>query len=172
MTSTLVLGPTRASRTRHAASLLSAHPQVTLLSLHPEDEATSLAADAPEHWTVMRSTDLTRALLAARNPVIVDDLPTWVTRVLDDRDLWDDAGAARETVDALAEEVAFGLSALPFETVAISHQPASDGSARAELLAELVERLNARVSATSTFVLEVRAGRVLDLSDAPLAAEL
>lgn len=173
MTSTLVVGPARASRSRYAASLLDAHPHVTLLSVHAADDPDTLRGHGvPEHWQVLETHDLTRALLGARNPVIVDDLPAWVARTLDERDLWQDRDQARETIDGLAEEACLGLSALPFETVAISYEVAPDGTPRGRLLADLVERVNARVSASSTFVHEVRVGRVLDLTDVPLAPEL
>ncbi|MGO0576368.1 hypothetical protein [Ornithinimicrobium panacihumi] len=173
MTSTLVLGQSPRGRTRYAESLLGAHPQVTLVSTHASEAEHSLVAgELPDHWSTLRSIDLTRALLGARNPVLVDDLPAWVGRLLDEHDLWQDPEAARATVGGLADELCLGLSALPFETVAISYEPVGDGSERGTLWAELVEEVNYRVSARSTFVHEVRAGRVLDLTDAPLAPEL
>ena len=173
MTSTLVLGASPATRFRYAVSLLSSHDRVTLVSAHATPEGSALAqlGGLPEGWAVVETLDLTRALLAARGPVLVDDLPTWVGRVLDEQQLWDDPGAARAQLDGLGEEVGFALAALPFPTVAISQEvdrlPVPDAGLdrRAPLLAELVELVNLRVSAASSHVHEIRGGRVLDLSD-------
>lgn len=176
MTSTLVLGPARSTRSRYAVSLLSPHPQVRLLSTH-EEPATPGSLGAHEGWTVVPTAELTRGLLGSRCPVLVDDLPTWVRRIVDEHGFWADEDAAHALVLGRAEELCLALSALPFETVALSFDPTlilsgaveSPGDTDARLWAELTDHVTSRVSASATFVHEIRGGRVLDLSDAPPA---
>lgn len=173
MTSTMVLGRARRTRSRYAVSILSPHPEVRHVATRSASTKPEHAVpDLPEGWQAVATLDLTRALLSSRTPVLVDDLPTWVEATLDTENLWDDAEAARTRLHELTDELCLALSAVPFETAALTCDPDHRHDLdpeRAELWSELLEHVNARVSEVATFVHEVRGGRVLDLSDAPPA---
>ena len=77
----------------------------------------------------------------------------------------------RGRVEERLDELIVALRAVPFEVVTISHDPSGlrlppDPVER--LYAELLSRVNQRVSAASSRVLVVLGGRVLDLSGSPL----
>ncbi|MET3963484.1 adenosylcobinamide kinase/adenosylcobinamide-phosphate guanylyltransferase [Marmoricola sp. OAE513] len=92
----LVTGGVRSGKSRHAESLLSG--AVTYVAPGPTpaedsdpDWAARIAAHQaarPASWTTLESRDLAAAL-AVDGPVIVDCLGTWLTAVLDERELWD-----------------------------------------------------------------------------------
>lgn len=181
MTATLVLGGPRSGKSRHAAALLAHHPRVTVVdtstaagSGHEADPAapTSLSQEQrPEAWDSLHTLDLTRALLASRQPVLIDDLGGWLQGVMAEDAATDDPGHARDVVEARLDELSVALRAVPFDVVTVSHEPAcvrfpEDPSDR--LFAELLARVNQRVSASSTRVHAIIGGRVLDLSSAPL----
>lgn len=151
MTTTLVLGGPHSGRTRHAEALLAASPAVTRLA----------TAQTPE---------LARALLAARQPVLVDDLAAWLRGVLDADDLWRHAERARLVVDERLDEVIVTLRGLPFDVVVVSteaHAVRLPDVPSEELYVDLLARVNQRLSAAASHVHAIVAGRVLDLSAAP-----
>lgn len=171
MTTTLVLGGKAPSTSQHAAALLRGQDQVCRVvtgSSAGDDAATS---DHPESWAVLETRDLTRALLSSRHPVLVDNVPDWLRGQLDDHDAWGDDLSARGLVDGLVDELAVASQALPYEVVIISQDlgwapPANTDQER--LFGELLGHVNERLSAASTRVHAVIAGRVLDLSQAPV----
>lgn len=181
MTATLVLGGLRSGRSRHAEALLARHPQVTFVATHahPDPEADPELAERvrlqqerrPAGWRTLETLDLTRALLASRHPVVIDDLGGWLQGVLGDDPLAEGLEQVRGRVEERLDELSVALRAVPFEVVTISHDPSGlrlppDPVER--LYAELLSRVNQRVSAASSRVLVVLGGRVLDLSGAPL----
>lgn len=165
MTTTLVVGGSRDSRTRHACGLLRQHEQVTWVQTRVA--GTQDAPDLPAGWRVLPTGDLTHALIAARNPVLVDCLSDWLGGQLDDRDLWDDPVGARGLVDGLLDELVVAAQGLPYDVVLVSEEV--DGRAAApgspeRLTADLLDHVNRRVSAAVQQVHLILAGRVLDLS--------
>lgn len=183
MTTTLVLGGTRSGKSRHAESLLRGHERVTYVatrSLPELGEDEDLAhrirrhqARRPSGWRTVQSRDLTRCLIGSREPVLVDDIGDWLRGQLTDHRLWDSPDAARERLTTLSEELAVAAQALPYEVVLVTQDAALrewPREPRERLYLDLLGQVNHRLSAASTHVHVVVAGRVLDLSGAPLVA--
>ncbi|HEX7739781.1 MAG TPA: bifunctional adenosylcobinamide kinase/adenosylcobinamide-phosphate guanylyltransferase [Marmoricola sp.] len=94
----LVTGGVRSGKSTHAESLAAGWPALTYVAPGPtEDEDTdpdwTARLDAhrsrrPATWTTLETRDLAAAL-ASDGPVLVDCLGTWLTGVIDDRQLWD-----------------------------------------------------------------------------------
>jgi adenosylcobinamide kinase/adenosylcobinamide-phosphate guanylyltransferase len=94
---TLVLGGTRSGKSRYAEDLLPAEEPVRYIATARRiaDDAEWAAriaahrARRPAAWTTVEDPDLA-ALLSDDGPLLVDDLATWLTGVLDDAGAWDD----------------------------------------------------------------------------------
>jgi adenosylcobinamide kinase/adenosylcobinamide-phosphate guanylyltransferase len=110
----LVTGGVRSGKSRHAEALLADSPAVTYVAPGPtatEDPDPDWAArlDAhrtrrPPSWSTLETGDLTFAL-SAGGPVLVDCLGTWLTRALDEGDLWEAPGpVAAQAVSALLDD--------------------------------------------------------------------
>lgn len=114
---TLVLGGARSGKSAHAEGLLSASEPVTYVATSRPDPADSewserIAAHAarrPEPWTTAEAGggDDAPRLLRSAGPddpaLLVDDLATWLTGVLDDASAWErDPAALREVADRKA----------------------------------------------------------------------
>jgi adenosylcobinamide kinase/adenosylcobinamide-phosphate guanylyltransferase len=180
MTTTLVLGGVRSGKSRYAEQLLRGHAAVTFVASGPVPDgsdpqwAARVArhqADRPAAWTTVETVDLVSAIRTATTPLLIDCLGTWLTRLVDDLDGWT---SPIETQAALLDHVAAladAWSRAPVDIVAVSNEvgmgvvPAtiSGGLFRDEL-----GRLNARLSGLSDRVFLIVAGRVLDLSAAPV----
>lgn len=93
---TLVLGGTRSGKSRYAEDLLPADAPVRYLATarrdDTDDEWTArLAAHRdrrPAAWTTVENPDVATLLAAGGGPMLVDDLATWLTGVLDDAGSW------------------------------------------------------------------------------------
>ncbi len=109
MTCTLVLGGTRSGKSRHAEDLLPTEAPVRYCATarhHGDDAEWAARIDAhrsrrPPAWTTVEDPDLT-AELRGQGPLLVDDLGTWLTGVLDDAGAW----AAPELPAAVGRRVA------------------------------------------------------------------
>lgn len=108
---TLVLGGTRSGKSAHAEALLPADAPVRYLATarrYPDDadwdaRIARHVARRPPAWTTVESPDLP-VELARPGPVLVDDLATWLTGLLDDAGAWADPAAAID-VSPLVEAV-------------------------------------------------------------------
>jgi nicotinate-nucleotide--dimethylbenzimidazole phosphoribosyltransferase len=99
MRRTLVLGGARSGKSAHAEGLLSANPATYVATgrRDPDDPEWTARIDAhvarrPEAWRTVETTEVAGLLNAAKPsdpPVLVDDLATWLTGVLDDTGGWD-----------------------------------------------------------------------------------
>ncbi len=100
---TLVLGGTRSGKSRHAEDLLPADAPVRYAATaRPVDGDAEWAqriaahrARRPGGWTTVEGADVAAqvsATTADTPPLLVDDLATWLTAVLDDAGAWDRAG--------------------------------------------------------------------------------
>lgn len=95
---TLVLGGARSGKSAHAEGLMPADDAtyVATARLDPTDEdwqariATHIAR-RPPGWHTVEPPDLPAFLTTAEGPVIVDDVATWLTGVMDDHNAWDGA---------------------------------------------------------------------------------
>lgn len=178
MATTLVLGGTRSGKTRYARQLLP-NGGYTLIdaSADGRDHEVDGVHGRRENPTrggelnVVRSLDVTRSILRERNPVLVDCLGTWTIGLLDRWQSWDDLDRSVKN----AEEAAYELAALwadaPYDAVAVSHEVSFAPvpvEPRARVYQETLGRVNAIISEASRRTHVVLAGRVLDLSNAPL----
>lgn len=162
MSTTLILGGTSRAARRYAATLLPAGSPVTVVFPgEPQDD------QYPKEWSTVRADDLTRTILRSRTPVLVDSLETWVSGLLDHHDAWEGDEANLSPVQiAIAEFGALWMNA-PYASVALSREvgltaiPEDDRNRR---LRDVLEEVNAAVSAASMRTHLIVAGRALDLS--------
>ncbi len=172
----LVTGGVRSGKSRHAERLLAGFESVTYVAPGPTtaedpdpDWAARLAAHRarrPSTWTTLETRDLAAALMDRRAPVLVDCLGTWLTGVLDERQLWDEpsdivTAALSDLVDSAVEMLAsrddvvlvtneVGLGVVP---------PHRSG----RLFRDLLGLVNQRVAEACDEVHLVVAGRVIRL---------
>ncbi len=180
MTTTLVLGGVRSGKSRYAASLMpDADPVVVITpgsTPTGDDPAWTKRVRAhqaarPHAWHTEETTDVTRAILRSRHPVIVDCLGTWVTAVIDEAHAWEDEDKATELVETASQELAALWANAPFDCVAVSNEVGLSvvpATAPGRLFQDLLGRVNARISAVSERTVLAVAGRAVDISDAPL----
>lgn len=182
MTTTLVLGGARSGKSRHAGHLLRDEERVTYVVTRPEpdqaadpalaDQVRRAREDRPGAWQTVHTHDLTRALLASRHAVLVDSLADWVRAWCDEHQVWDDPLGARGLIDGLVDELCVTSLGLPFPVVLVTLDPSwstpSGDPTEQRLFQELVGHVNQRVAARAHHVHVVIAGRVLDLSSAPV----
>ncbi|MGN6751773.1 MAG: bifunctional adenosylcobinamide kinase/adenosylcobinamide-phosphate guanylyltransferase [Intrasporangium sp.] len=181
MTVTLVTGPVRSGKSRHAEDLLSAHPEVVYLATGPQPgtdpEWTARVAEhrarRPSGWTTVESLDIAAVIRRAEQPVLVDCLGTWVTRLVDDVG-WDDLAAAGLALAAARDALLSALATAAVPVVLVTNEvgwgvvpPTASG----RFFADELGRLNAAVSGRADAVHLVVAGRVLDLTSAPVVPE-
>ena len=94
----LVTGGIRSGKSRYAEGLLTSAPGVTYLAPGPRADpavdpewASRIAvhqARRPAHWTTVETDDLAGAVRAARQPVLIDSLGSWLTAALDRLEAW------------------------------------------------------------------------------------
>lgn len=124
---TLVLGGTRSGKSAHAEGLLSAAEPVRYLATarrragDPEWDARIDAhrARRPAAWTTLEEPDLARLIRAGGAPLLVDDLATWLTGVLDDGGAWA-AAPLPATVGTHVRELVAAVAAAPGRVVLVS----------------------------------------------------
>jgi adenosylcobinamide kinase/adenosylcobinamide-phosphate guanylyltransferase len=96
---TLVLGGTRSGKSRHAEDLLPEDAPVRYLATarrRDDDAEWSARIDVhrtrrPAGWTTLEDPDVAGLVRAGGDPLLVDDLATWLTGVLDDAGAWESA---------------------------------------------------------------------------------
>jgi adenosyl cobinamide kinase/adenosyl cobinamide phosphate guanylyltransferase len=110
---TLVLGGTRSGKSGYAEELLRADEPVRYVATarhDPGDAEWTARIDAhrarrPAAWTTVEDPDVSALLRAGGGPLLVDDLATWLTSVLDDAGAWERGVDVSPQVDALVEAV-------------------------------------------------------------------
>jgi len=183
MSVTLVLGGARSGKSRYAESLLRSRPAVTYLAPGPVPDGTDPEwaariaqhqARRPAQWTTVETTRLAEVIQAAREPVLIDCLSTWLTRLVDDIDGWRDPA---RTASHIQNETALLLDALgsaSADIVLVSNEvgwSVVPATASGRMFRDDLGRLNAAVSAASDRVALMVAGRVLDLSGCPVVTD-
>ncbi len=177
MPRTVVTGGVRSGKSTYAERLLSGEPAVTYVAPGPVPDpaadpewAARVAAHRarrPDGWTTVETADVAAAVRAARTPVLVDCLGTWVTRTVDDLGTWDvprrewvgdflarlddlvDAWArSDQLLVAVTNEVGWGV---------VPSYPSG------RLFADLLGRTNQAVAAASDRLVLMVAGRPLEL---------
>jgi adenosylcobinamide kinase/adenosylcobinamide-phosphate guanylyltransferase len=172
----LVTGGVRSGKSQHAEDLMDAWPSVAYVATGPApdplrdaDWAARVAAHRvrrPAGWTTHETPDLAAAL-RIEEPVLVDCLGTWLTRVLDEEDLWEQP---TEEVHAVAEtrltDAADALASRALPTVLVTNEVGlgvvpEHRSGR--LFRDLLGLVNQRLAAHCDEVHLVVAGRTLVL---------
>ena len=108
-----MLGGTRSGKSGYAEHLLPAREPVRYVATarHVAGDAEWTArldahrARRPAAWTTVEDADLPALLRAGGGPLLVDDIATWLTGVLDDAGAWDRGVDVSPQVDALVEAV-------------------------------------------------------------------
>jgi adenosylcobinamide kinase/adenosylcobinamide-phosphate guanylyltransferase len=171
---TLVVGGARSGKSAEAERLLAAEAAVTYVATaYPADHDDEWServhrhrASRPQHWSTVESLDLVPLLAAEGEPLLVDCLTLWLTRVMDRYDGWDDEvwaatgeKAVQDEVDALAE----AWRTTGRRVVAVTNevgQGVVPGTAAGRRFRDQMGRLNARLAAVTEDVLWCTAGRV------------
>ncbi|MBV9844456.1 MAG: bifunctional adenosylcobinamide kinase/adenosylcobinamide-phosphate guanylyltransferase [Kutzneria sp.] len=113
-TRTLVLGGARSGKSAHAEGLVAAGDEVTYVATgrrNPADKAweARIAAHVlrrPSSWRTVETTDLVSVFADTEGTLVVDDIATWLTCVLDDTNAWDgELAPVRRRVDELVDAV-------------------------------------------------------------------
>ena len=178
-TTTLVTGPVRSGKSRHAEDLLGDSHSVTYVATgrraDPSDpewsrRVASHQVRRPESWRTVETVDVAGVVDAATGPVLVDCLGTWLTAVVDETG-WDDLVAAATTVRDASALLIESLCAASVPVVVVTNEVGWSlvpTTASGRFFQDELGRLNAAVAAVAAHVHLVVAGRVLDLSSAPV----
>ena len=173
----LVTGGVRSGKSAYAERCLADHPAVTYLAPGPVPDpitdpewASRIAAHRerrPTHWTTVETADVAAALRVAEQPVLLDCLGTWLTRLIDDLRGWE-----RPRNEWAADwKVACGLlvdawRAFPHDAVAVTNEVGwgvVPAHASGRLFADLLGRVNQEMAGASDEVVLMVAGRPLSL---------
>jgi len=183
MTTTLVLGGVRSGKSRYAESLLRDAPAVSYVatgmpaSADDPDWAARVAAHQARRggsYVTHETLEVARMVRAATTPMLVDCLSVWLTRLVDGADAWEDADRARAELAAARSDLVAALESAPTDVVLVSNEAGLGvvpAHASGRLFRDELGTLNAAVAAVADHVVLVVAGRVLDLSGAPVVGE-
>lgn len=180
MSVTLVLGGARSGKSRYAESLLMAHPEVTYVApgavpdgSDPEwaERVSRHQARRPVGWATRETTDLAQVIGDAHHPVLIDCLSTWLARLIDDIDAWQDRDRAFSHLEQETQRLLEALRSATVDVVLVTNEVGLSvvpSTASGRMYRDDLGRLNAAVSAASDQVALVVAGRVLDLTGCPV----
>ena len=179
---TLVLGGARSGKSAHAEGLVSATGPVSYLATGRRDPAdpewsariAAHVARRPAHWETVEVTDA--ALLAElisdafdADPVLlVDDLATWLTGLLDEVRGWDRRPSALRLAERYVDKLVTAVDTTRARLVLVSSEvglgvvPATPSG---RLFRDLLGTLNARLADECDEVLLLVAGIALELKD-------
>ena len=177
-TTTLVTGPVRSGKSRHAEALVWDRPSVTYVATgrrsDPSDPEWSRRVEShqvrrPASWRTVETGDVAAVIDADPGAVLVDCLGTWLTGVVDEQG-WDDLVAAASTVREAGARLVGSLCAATVPVVVTNEVGWSlvPTTASGRFFQDELGRLNAAVAAVSARVHLVVAGRVVDLSATPV----
>ena len=165
-----MLGGTRSGKSGYAEHLLPAREPVRYVATarHVAGDAEWTAridahrARRPAAWTTVEDADLPALLRAGGGPLLVDDIATWLTGVLDDAGAWDRGVDVSPQVDALVEAVraAQGRVVLVSAEVGLGVVPATRAG---RLFRDELGALNAALARVCDEVLLLVAGLPLRL---------
>ncbi|GLZ42667.1 bifunctional adenosylcobinamide kinase/adenosylcobinamide-phosphate guanylyltransferase [Actinokineospora sp. NBRC 105648] len=173
MDKTLVLGGARSGKSAHAEGLLSG-PSVYLATARrvPGDTewdariATHIAR-RPKTWLTVEAPDtdtVVAALAAPELPVLLDDVATWLTGVLDDAGAWESADLDRPRAEAM--RLVAAVRACPAPVVLVSAEVGLGvvpGTRSGRLFRDELGAVNASLAEVCSDVLLLVAGLPLRL---------
>ena len=183
MTTTLVLGGVRSGKSRHAEALLRGEPRVRYVATAERTDesdptwATRVEdhrARRPDAWETVETIDVAAAIRSATTPVLVDCLGIWLARTIDRLEGWEDLDATSRQLRGLVADLRSAWVTATVDVVAVTNEVGLGvvpPSASGRLFRDELGRLNTALSAASDLVHLVVAGRVLDLSHAPVVDE-
>ncbi|WP_433274158.1 bifunctional adenosylcobinamide kinase/adenosylcobinamide-phosphate guanylyltransferase [Pseudonocardia xinjiangensis] len=124
---TLVLGGTRSGKSRYAEDLLPADAPVRYVATarrRHDDTEWSARIDAhrarrPAGWTTLEDPDVARLVREGGDPLLVDDIATWLTGLLDDTGAWE-SGEVPPAVGAGVADLVDAVAACPGRLVLVS----------------------------------------------------
>ena len=174
---TLVVGGARSGKSAEAERLLAADAAVTYVATaYPADHDDEWAdrvrrhrESRRPHWATVESLDLVPLLAADGEPLLVDCLTLWLTRVMDRHDAWDDdvwATTGEKAVQAEVDALTEAWRTTGRRVVAVTNevgQGVVPDSAAGRRFRDQMGRLNARLAAVTEEVLWCTAGRVTRL---------
>jgi adenosylcobinamide kinase/adenosylcobinamide-phosphate guanylyltransferase len=181
MSVSLVTGPVRSGKSRHAEHLLVHHAQVRYVATGPapgtDDQWRHRLEQhrrrRPAGWTTVESLEVATEVRTAEVPVLVDCLGTWLTGLVD-RIGWEDLRAAAAEARAAREVLLGALDETQVPVVVVTNEVGWSlvpTTASGRFFQDELGRLNAAVARRADRVHLVVAGRVLDLSSAPVVPE-
>lgn len=174
---TLVIGGARSGKSSAAEQLLAAEHAVTYVATaYPADhdpewsERVRLHRDRrPGHWTTVETLDLVPLLEAGGEPLLVDCLTLWLTRLMDRHLAWDEGtwtSTAEKSVHGEVDLLVEAWRTTARRVVAVTDEvgqgvvPQTSAGRR---FRDEMGRLNARLAAETEDVLWCTAGRVTRL---------
>jgi adenosylcobinamide kinase/adenosylcobinamide-phosphate guanylyltransferase len=171
----LVTGGVRSGKSAYAERVLADQPSVTYLAPGPvpDPEADPEWAARirvhrqrrPPHWTTIETADAAAVLRAADQPVLLDCLGTWLTRLIEDLDGWQRPRAGWEADWRVAvDDLVAAWRDVPHLAVAVTNEVGwgvVPAHASGRLFADLLGRLNQEMAAVSDEVVLLVAGRAL-----------
>jgi len=178
-TTTLVTGPVRSGKSRHAEELLRGRSGVTYVATGQPDDGSdpewsrrveAHRAQRPDTWRTVETNALEEVIGAADGPVLIDCLGTWITAVVDELG-WDDLRAAAAEIRQRSVALIESLCAATVPVVVVTNEVGWSlvpTTASGRLFQDELGRLNANVAAVAAHVHLVVAGRVVDLGEAPV----
>jgi adenosylcobinamide kinase/adenosylcobinamide-phosphate guanylyltransferase len=181
VTVTLVTGPVRSGKSRHAEHLLINHAVVRYVatgSTRDADEQWQRRVEQhrlrrPAGWVTVESLEVAAELRTAEVAVLVDCLGTWLTGLVD-RVGWEDLDAAAAQVAAARDDLLAALEETRVPVVVVTNEVGWSlvpTTASGRFFQDELGRLNAAVARRAARVHLVIAGRVLDLTSAPAVPE-
>ena len=174
---TLVTGPVRSGKSRHAEHLLEHDPSVTYVATGRRADLADVEwtrrveghrVRRPMSWRTVETSDIVGVIGSARGPVLVDCLGTWLTALVDETG-WHDLDAAADRVGQETRRLVETLRVTRLPIVIVTNEVGWSlvpTTASGRFFQDELGRLNAAVAAVAWRVHLVVAGRVLDLSDA------
>lgn len=170
---TLVLGGARSGKSGHAEGLLPADAPVRYLATARRQDGDAEwsarlqahRARRPPGWTTVEDPDVAGLVRAGGDPLLVDDVATWLTGVLDDAGAWA-SGTRPPQVGARVVELVDAVRACPGRLVLVSAEvglgvvPATRAG---RLFRDELGALNAELAAVCDEVFVVFAGLPLRL---------
>lgn len=170
----LVLGGARSGKSAHAEGLVPGDAAVTYVATARRDPSdgewneriAKHVARRPDCWRTVEAPDsdsLRRVLAEASggDPVLVDDLATWLTGVLDDAGAWERDPAALDVVASHCDALVEAVSASAAQVVLVSAEVGLGvvpGTRSGRLFRDELGSLNARLAAVCDEVLLLVAG--------------